>query len=142
MVEMALWTGDPNEPSTVGSGLDYYAEGALLEGVDQLSPAEADARLTELGICHDFSSGPPTSSATQREIRGHFGYAERWCTVPPFVRQRDYGDRGPRLYGPGGTVSRFPFGTGREGYVTIYIEDEKPRKRRPQPPAGWNCPTH
>ncbi len=120
--------------------IDYFAEGALLEGIDVLPLAEASDRLTELGICHEFAWA---SDLLDQEERGAFRYKERWCTVPPVVRQREYDDatRAPRAI-PRWRVARWPFTVTKEGYVKIYVEDLEPRERREQPPAGWDCPTY
>ena len=102
--------------------VDYFGEGALLHGLDQLSPAEASRRLTDLGICHEFRYQYPLA-----DHGPYTGFSERWCTLPTAVR--------PRADGPPTLILD-------DRHVLIWVTDDEPRERREQPPAGWGCPTY
>lgn len=76
-------------------------------------PAEAEAIVHGAGLCFTFRYGYP--------LHDGGGYSERWCTAPP---------RG-RVTG---------LGYLDDGEVVLFVEDERPRHAREQPPEGWGCP--
>jgi hypothetical protein len=120
--------------------IDYFAEGTLLEGIDLLPPQEASERLTELGICHEFTYYYDFIDPKKERA---VGTSERWCTMPDVVRLLEVH---PSAREPMVTAYKQIF-RGRmsvrdNGYVRILVEDEEPRERREQPPAGWDCPTY
>lgn len=89
-------------------------------GIEQMSAAEVEAVLRELGVCFEFRYSYPTGP----EIDGsQEGYSERWCTAPPAGRVEE------ALYGG-------------DGAIIIFVEDDEIRDPREQPPAGWGCPAN
>jgi hypothetical protein len=89
-------------------------------GYTDMSAAEVETLLTELGLCFEFRYSYPTGP----EVDGsQVGYSERWCTAPPDGRVDD------ALYGG-------------QGAIIVFVEDDQIRELREQPPAGWNCPAN
>lgn len=89
-------------------------------GYRKMSAADVEALLSDLGVCFEFRYGYPTGpliDGTQE------GYSERWCTAPPGGRVDD------ALYGG-------------QGEIIVFVEDDRIREPREQPPAGWNCPAN
>jgi hypothetical protein len=82
-------------------------------GIRKMAPAEAESLLRDLGLCFTFRYEYPTGPST--------GYGERWCTAPPAGRITDlmYLD---------------------DGEIVVFVEDDRVRSEREQPPEGWNCP--
>ena len=82
-------------------------------GIRKMDPAEAESLLRDLGLCFTFRYEYPTGPSV--------GYSERWCTAPPAGRITDltYLD---------------------DGEIVVFVEDDRVRNEREQPPEGWNCP--
>jgi hypothetical protein len=120
--------------------IDYFAEGTLLEGIDLLPPEEASERLTELGICHEFTYYYDFIDPKKERA---VGTSERWCTMPEVVRLLEIhpSHREPMVTAYK-QIFRGRMSVRDNGYVRILVEDEEPRERREQPPAGWDCPTY
>ena len=89
-------------------------------GYRDMSAAEVESLLTDLGLCFEFRYSYPTGP----EVDGtQEGYSERWCTAPPDGRVDD------ALYGG-------------QGEIVVFVEDDEIHELRKQPPAGWNCPAN
>ena len=82
-------------------------------GIRKMGPADAEGLLRDLGLCFTFRYEYPTGPSV--------GYSERWCTAPPAGRITDlaYLD---------------------DGEIVVFVEDDRVRSEREQPPEGWNCP--
>lgn len=94
--------------------------GGLLQGLTEMTPAQAAQHLDALNVCYEFRYQYPTRPTKNGNGAG---YSERWCDPPPA------GDIGPILFT-------------EERSVLLFVVDPEIRKPRAQPAAGWGCPTY